>query len=189
VELVLHILTWITQTVGQNVLGTIVSVVVAWLVKRWINQLKLEQRETRVVATEAVTESKNAAAESKNAAQSAEVAGRHAKSASDGSASAASSSKEVGEAVVILATELGAVKHQLADALDVKEHLKERNYNLFGALALAEARRKAANPESLPLQVAAALDTDATTITGKHRLHTSMIPTTNATPTQDDDFL
>lgn len=144
--------------------------VISFLLRRGFRQVQNAQQETQQSA--------------ENAAQSAETAGLHAKNASDGVGAVETSSREMGEVLVLLAGELGDVKHQLVEALDVKEHLKERNDNLFGALALAEARRNAESSERLPEQDPAAPDTDETTITGRHRLHTSMIKTQ-----QDDGFL
>jgi hypothetical protein len=171
-----------------TILGFLATLIgLAVYLRKWLKsirheqeQQRQEQEQTRQVAQEAA----NSAGDAAHAANNAEI---HAKNASASAGTASDSSTQVEQAIILLATELGIVKQQLADKTDLADHLKERTDDLFGALALAEARRKQTNPESLPIQVAAALDTDATTITGKHRLHTSMIPTTNATPTQDDD--
>jgi hypothetical protein len=86
-----------------------------------------------------------------------------------------------------LAEELAKANMKIAEVEDITEHLKERTDTLVGAL-LSEKARNAATPGRLPVDYGNVGDTDAITITGRHRLHTSMIPTTNQTPTQDDDF-
>lgn len=156
-------------TLFAAISGLVSAVVVFFtrrIVLRWLQEIFGEQQRTTNAAEAAASRASEALDASHQAVAT-------AASTSDDAKTAADNSRQANDAVLWLAEQLA-----VRDAANTD--LKERVDRLLGTRARKLAtERDDEHPPGLLVPYAAGEAGDATTVTGRHRLHTQYIPTTD----------
>ena len=161
---------FLISSVGGGALSTAVGLTVGFLMRRWLKPILGGQQEIKQLAQTAVDQSTHAAARATGAEEQSKKAADSAGAANESAATAGDNSRQANAALEFLA-------ERYAAAQAANEDLRERVDRLLGTRARQVAVEQQPRTGGLLIPLDAGDDSDPTTVTGKHRLHSQRIQT------------